>query len=142
MKSIGSLALLLPALLLGQNRSQEIHKLFSDYYEAQLKETPEFATREGRSEYNHLLKDWSKPALERQHREFESYLSRLKQVSLAGLSEQDQVSVRLLRYQLQQIIEGERTHRPSFGPRPRVAPRGLSQVQDSALSESGRITLT
>jgi uncharacterized protein (DUF885 family) len=97
------LALFLPA----SAPIQELHKLFSEYYESQLKENPEFATREGRAEYNHLWKDWSRAALDRQHRGFESYLSRLQQVSLSGLNEQDQVSVRLLRYQLRQIIEGE-----------------------------------
>jgi uncharacterized protein (DUF885 family) len=99
--------LLLPAFAPGQNRSQELHRLFSEYYDAQLKENPDFATRQGRSEYNHLWKDWSRPALERQRRSFESYLSRLREVPLSGLPEQDQVSVRLLRYQLQQILEGE-----------------------------------
>src|SRR6185436_14958998 len=98
------LVLFLPASTPGQ----ELHKLFLEYYESQLKENPEFATREGRGEYNHLWKDWSRPALDRQHRGFESYLSRLQQVSLTGLGEQDQVSVRLLRYQLQQILEGEK----------------------------------
>src|SRR5882672_8591044 len=83
MKSLScSLALLLTALALGQNGSPELHKLFLEYYEAQLKENPEFATRQGRGEYNHLWKDWSKPAIERQHRGFENYLSRLRRVSL------------------------------------------------------------
>jgi uncharacterized protein (DUF885 family) len=105
-----SLALLLPACVAGQNRAQDLHKLFSEYYENQLKENPEFATGEGRGEYNHLWKDWSKPALERQQREFESYLKRLQQISLPGIPEQDQISVRLLRYHLQQILEGEELH--------------------------------
>ena len=88
---------------------QDLHKLFSEYYEDQLKENPEFATREGRNEYNHLWKDWSKRALERQHRGFENYLTRVQQVSLSGIPEQDQVSVRLLRYHLRQILDGERS---------------------------------
>ena len=107
MKFLSCCAVLLwPTLAPGQ----DLHKLFSEYYEDQLKENPEFATREGRNEYNHLWKDWSKPALERQHRGFENYLTRVQQVSLSGIPEQDQVSVRLLRYHLRQILDGEDLH--------------------------------
>jgi hypothetical protein len=67
MKSLScSLALLLPALALGQNRSQELH-------ESRIRNAP------GPRRVQPIL------ALERRRRGFENYLSRLRQVSLSGL---------------------------------------------------------
>ena len=72
--SILAFAVLLP---LSAQPNSELHRLFRDYYEMTLRESPESATAAGRRDYNDKWTDWSLKALaeEKQHRQ--DYLKRL-----------------------------------------------------------------
>jgi uncharacterized protein (DUF885 family) len=102
-----ALLLLLPALGTAQTNPAQLQQLFADYHEDFLRENPELATMLGRSEYNHRWRDWSPSAVERRHQQARRYLQRLEQFPLTNLPEQDQISARLLRYQLERELETE-----------------------------------
>ncbi len=74
---------LLPALSVAQTDADRLRKLFADYDENRLRETPELATTLGRNEYNHLWTDWSLAAQERRRAESEKYLRELETFSTA-----------------------------------------------------------
>lgn len=105
--------LLLPLLLAtaiwapAQQRNQELHALFKDYFEDRLREYPEVATARGRSEYNNRWTDWSRPAIDRRAKAREAFLDRLRPFLTAKLSEQDNLSARFLAYQLEREAETE-----------------------------------
>src|SRR5712691_5082051 len=60
---------LAPILAVAQTDADRLYKLFADYHENRLRETPELATSLGRNEYNHLWTDWSPAAQERRRAE-------------------------------------------------------------------------
>jgi uncharacterized protein (DUF885 family) len=97
-----SLAVVLP---LAAQSNTELHKLFRDYYEMTLRESPESATGAGRREYNDRWTDWSLKALaeEKQHRQ--EYLKRLDVFRSAKLDAQDRLSFELLEYELHTSLE-------------------------------------
>jgi uncharacterized protein (DUF885 family) len=96
---------LLPFLATAQTDADRLHKLFADYYENRLRNSPEQATQLGRNEYNHLWSDWSPAALEHRRAENEKYLRDLETFSQSKLTEQDRLSWQLLRYQLRQASD-------------------------------------
>ena len=87
------------------NRVAEQNKLFDQYYETMLRESPEFATAVGDYRYNDKLDDESLAAIERQHGIEHGYLVRLRMIDTAGMPEQDMLSHRLLERQLQNSEE-------------------------------------
>ena len=88
----------------GHSQNSGLQKLFSDYYEFQLREDPGQATFFGRSEYNDRWDDPS-PEHQRQSREsLQQFLSRLRAIQETPLSGQDRLSYRLLDWQLEQEI--------------------------------------
>src|ERR1700731_2814627 len=91
----------------GHSQTNSLQKLFSDYYEFQLREDPGQATFVGRTEYNDR---WDDPSPEHQ-REFrktlQEFLSRLQAISEKSLAGQDRLSYRLLDWQLRDQIENE-----------------------------------
>ena len=97
----------IPAMGFAQTDAERLHKLFADYYENSLRETPEIATSLGRNEYNHLWTDWSPAAQQRRRTENEKYLRELETFSQAKLDEQDRLSLQLLRYQIRQGTDQE-----------------------------------
>ena len=100
--------------LVAQSSNTALQELFKSYYEEGLRENPERATAQGRNEYNDRWTNWSKVALDHRRRRTEEYLKRLDAFADAPLSPQDKLSYRLLRYQLQQRLEGEDFERYMF----------------------------
>jgi len=98
------LLLLLAFPRAGLPQSNGLQKLFSDYYEFQLREDPGQATFLGRSEYNDRWDDPS-PEHQRQYREsLQQFLGRLHAIPETPLKGQDRLSYRLLDWQLKEEI--------------------------------------
>jgi uncharacterized protein (DUF885 family) len=99
------LLLAFPAAGHAQNQTSALHKLFSDYYEFQLREYPAQATFVGRNEYNDRWEDPS-PEHQRQYRKsLQQFLGRLQAIPEKPLTAQDRLSYRLLDWQLKDAIE-------------------------------------
>lgn len=78
------------------------NKLFNDYYEAGLKNSPERATSIGDYRYNALLSDVSLAQIAKEHAEADAFLARLRAIPTAGMSDQDVLSHAILERQLTQ----------------------------------------
>ena len=70
--------------------------LFEDYYQEQLKSSPETATAYGDYRYNDKLDDDSLAEIEREHASDDAFLKKLRAISTAGFAEQDVLSHELL----------------------------------------------
>lgn len=81
-------------------QSAELAKFFADYFEERLRDEPEFATNVGRHEYDDRWSDLSKPGREQHRRHIEQRLQQAEKYSTTGLSDQDQLSLSLLKYDL------------------------------------------
>lgn len=114
---LGSLAC--PAIPQTQTQSPHdaIQKFFKDYFDSRLKDEPEFATGTGHYENADRWNDSSKAGRERRRASTEETLRELDKFSVAGLPAEDQVSARLLRYQLKGSLEAMdvETHLLSVG---------------------------
>jgi uncharacterized protein (DUF885 family) len=89
-----------------RSQTNTLQKLFSDYYELQLRENPSEATFLGRGDYNDRWEDPS-PEHQKVYREaLEQFVSRLRAIPDAGLAGQDRLSYRLLDWQLKHEIAG------------------------------------
>ncbi len=73
-------------------RLAEQNKLFDEQYETDLRNFPERATAVGDYRYNDRLADYSLAAIAQRHQTDLAFLSRLKAISAAGFSDQDQLS--------------------------------------------------
>jgi prolyl oligopeptidase len=93
------------ARLEAQNPHDAIQKFFKDYFEARLNDEPEFATGTGHFENADKWNDWSKPGRDRRRVSAENTLRELDKFSLTELPEEDQLSARLLRYELRAELE-------------------------------------
>ena len=78
--------------------------LFDEQYESDLRNYPQRATAFGDYRYNDRLNDYSLDAIMRHHQADESFLARLKAISSAGFSDQDQLSHDLMIRVLEQRI--------------------------------------
>jgi uncharacterized protein (DUF885 family) len=99
--------LLLAFPRVGRPQSSGLQKLFSDYYEFQLREDPGLATFVGRSEYNDK---WDDPSPEHQRQALaavQQFLTRLHRIPETGLDSRDRLSYDLLDRQLKESIEQE-----------------------------------
>ena len=93
----------------GGAQSSSLQKLFSDYYEFQLREDPSLATFAGRAEYNDRWDDPS-PEHERQYAaSLQQFLRRLHEIRESGLAARDRLSYDLLDRQLKEKIEEDGT---------------------------------
>ncbi|MBI1896957.1 MAG: DUF885 domain-containing protein [Acidobacteria bacterium] len=88
--------------------AESLHKLFAQYYEDLLRESPETATAIGRNEYNDRWTDWSEAGRRRSRQMAQQYLSRLELATATKLPAQDRLSLELLRRQLKNQLEGEK----------------------------------
>jgi uncharacterized protein (DUF885 family) len=90
-----------------QSSSPELSKFFAQYFEERLRDSPEFATNAGRHEYDDRWTDLSKAARERRRVHLEQAQTTVEKYSgsQAFLSEQDQLSVKLLRYDLRTQLD-------------------------------------
>ena len=77
------------------------NKLFDEFYENSLRESPERATAVGDYRFNDKLDDESLSAIARRHGTTHAYLVRLRMIDTAGMPEQDQLSHQLLERSLQ-----------------------------------------
>jgi len=93
----------------GWPQSNGLQKLFSDYYEFQLREDPGLATFVGRAEFNDR---WDDPSPEHRRQALASlqeFLRRLHRIPESGLAARDRLSYELLDRQLKEKIEDSRT---------------------------------
>jgi uncharacterized protein (DUF885 family) len=88
-----------------QTPHDALQKFFKDYFENRLKDEPEFATFAGHYENADKWNDWSKAGRERRRASAEDTLGGLDKFSLAELPAEDQLSARLLRYQLRAELD-------------------------------------
>ena len=103
--TLGLLVSGLPAQVASTDASQELSKFFAAYFEERLRDEPEFATNVGRHEYDDRWADVSKQGRDARRSRLEQRLAELDKFSLAQLSEQDQLSVKLLRYDLRTLLD-------------------------------------
>lgn len=82
-------------------RVAEQNKLFDEFYETGLKNSPERATSFGDYRYNALLSQVSLEEIARQHAEANDFLKRLKAIPTEGMGDADLLSHRLLERQLE-----------------------------------------
>jgi uncharacterized protein (DUF885 family) len=85
----------------------EVQGLFRHYFETKLADEPEFATATGHYDNSDKWDDWSKAGRELRKKHSEETLAELKKISADGLSDTDNVSVRLLKYDLQTQLDAE-----------------------------------
>ncbi|MDQ1422202.1 MAG: hypothetical protein QOJ52_4164 [Acidimicrobiaceae bacterium] len=83
------------------DRVAEQNKLFDEFYETGLKNSPERATSFGDYRYNALLSQVSLEEIARQHAEADNFLKRLKAIATDGMGDTDLLSHRLLERQLE-----------------------------------------
>src|SRR6266436_4423349 len=83
------------------DRVAEQNKLFDEFYETGLKNSPERATAYGDYRYNALLSQVSLEEIARQHAEADNFLKRLKAIPTYGMGDKDLLSHRLLERQLE-----------------------------------------
>ena len=76
--------------------------IFDDYYESELRFSPENATSYGDYRYNDQLDDYSLAAISRQHESDTQFLQRISAIPPDGFADQDQISHDLLIRVLQQ----------------------------------------
>ena len=98
--------LLIPSLS-AQSSSADLAKFFAAYFEERLRDSPEFATNVGRHEYDDRWSDFSKAGRDRRREHLEQALATVEQFAATqtSLSEQDQLSVKLLRYDLRTQLD-------------------------------------
>lgn len=88
-----------------QSPSSSIQDFFKSYFEESLKDEPEYATNVGRHDYDDRWSDLSKAGRELRLAHMRSRLAELAKYRLPELSEQDQLSARLLKYDLTSQID-------------------------------------
>ena len=81
--------------------------IFKHYFETKLQDEPEFATTTGHYENADKWNDWSKAGRELRRKHAEETLSELGKLPAQEISGADDVSVRLLKYDLRQQLEAE-----------------------------------
>jgi uncharacterized protein (DUF885 family) len=97
-----------PAASPAASPTQQLHRLFDDYWETQLRESPSYATMVGDKRYNDRLDDLSPEAIARRRRENEDFLHQLEAIDAASLAETDRVSRSVLQYVLRMNVTGAR----------------------------------
>jgi prolyl oligopeptidase len=85
--------------------SPELAQFFKQYFEESLRQEPEFATNVGRHEYDDRWTDLSAQGLAARRARLEATLQQLDRFPANSLSDQDRLSVELLRYDLRSELE-------------------------------------
>lgn len=92
-----------------QTGSPELAKFFADYFEQQLRDSPEYATSIGRHEYDNRWSDFSKEGRARRRAHLEQALADAEKFSGGQLSDrfsnEDRLSLDLLRYDLRTQLD-------------------------------------
>jgi uncharacterized protein (DUF885 family) len=84
--------------------SAQAQAIFDEYWQWVLREYPELATRLGDHRYDDRLSDQSAAAVDRRRAARVDFRDRLAKADAAKLSPTDRVSLRVLRYQLDQAV--------------------------------------
>jgi uncharacterized protein (DUF885 family) len=98
---------LLPLPTAGQTPHHEVQKIFQRYFDTKLQDEPEFATTTGHYDNANKWNDWSKAGRELRRKHIQETLSQLNKFTASGLSDTDDVSLRLLKYDLQGQLDAE-----------------------------------
>jgi uncharacterized protein (DUF885 family) len=85
--------------------SPELAKFFKDYFEERLRDEPEFATNVGRHDYDDRWSDLSKQGRAQRRAHLQGRYDQLQKFPVAGLSEEDRLSVQLLSYDLRTQLD-------------------------------------
>src|SRR5215475_10021732 len=101
---VAPLALLAPSSI-AQSAAPSIQEFFKSYFEETLKDEPENATSVGRHDYDNRWADLSKAGRDARLAHMRSRLADLAKFKMDSLSEQDQLSARLLKYELTSQLE-------------------------------------
>ena len=88
------------------DRARQLHSLFDEEWEYELRTSPEFATALGDNRYNDRLSEHSADFYQSDVGKKREFLARLEAIDPAGLSEQDSLSRTLMLRRLRQEIEG------------------------------------
>ncbi len=88
-----------------EHEHKHLHEIFDDYWAYQLSVNPYLAGNSGITEANAQLPDASTEALQAREAAYQTFLSRLQEVSYERLTSQDQISYRLFERQLRNGIE-------------------------------------
>ena len=83
------------------DRVGQQNKLFDEFYETGLKNSPERATSYGDYRYNSQLGQYSLEEIARQHAEADDFLKRLKAIPTDGMSDKDLLSHRVMERQIE-----------------------------------------
>src|SRR2546430_9657499 len=83
------------------DRVAKQNALFEEFYQTELKNSPERATAYGDYRYNSQLGQYSLAEIARQHAEADDFLARLKAIPTDGMSDKDLLSHRILEKRLQ-----------------------------------------
>ncbi len=83
------------------DRVAQQNKLFDEFYETELKNSPERATSLGDYRYNSQLGQYSLAEIARQHGETEEFLQRLQAIPTEGMGDTDLLSHNLLQRQFE-----------------------------------------
>ena len=83
------------------DRVAKQNALFEEFYQTELKNSPERATAYGDYRYNSQLGQYSLAEIARQHAEADDFLARLKAIPTDGMSDNDLLSHRILEKQLE-----------------------------------------
>lgn len=96
-----------PAEASAQPASPGLSNFFADYFEERLRDAPEFATNVGRHEYDDRWTDFSKAGRDQRRAHLEQAFATVEKFSAqsAAFSQQDQLSVKLLRYDLRTQLD-------------------------------------
>src|SRR5256885_298033 len=83
------------------DRVAKQNALFEEFYQTELKNSPERATAYGDYRYNSQLGQYSLAEIARQHAEADDFLARLKAIPTDRMSDKDLLSHRILEHQLE-----------------------------------------
>src|SRR6059058_4204797 len=83
------------------DRVAKQNALFEEFYQTELKNSPERATAYGDYRYNSQLGQYSLAEIARQHAEADDFLARLRAIPTDGMSDKDLLSHRILEKQLE-----------------------------------------
>ncbi|MCH9032175.1 MAG: DUF885 domain-containing protein, partial [candidate division Zixibacteria bacterium] len=90
------------------NSATKLNLLFDDFWEAQMKRYPTWATNLGDKRYDSLLTDLSPEAREKDKVATRNFLNRLKAIDRYKLNESDRVSADMFELKLKEAVESEK----------------------------------
>ena len=87
------------------SKTSDLSKFFADYFDEVLRDNPEFATNVGRHEFDDRWTDLSPRGREIRREHLQQRLQQLDKYPLSEQSDEDQLSIKLLRYDLATQLE-------------------------------------